>query len=529
MPEPLTTPVRPPTPEGIDARATGVSAARSATMAQRAWAGTPLRRRVELLRQFRGLLAEHAARLARASAQARQRPPAEALTAEVIPLADACRFLERCAGRILAPRALGRRGRPLWLNGVRSEIRHEPRGVVLIIAPSNYPLFIPGVQVLQALVAGNAVLLKPGAGGTSAAHALADLLHHAGFDHHLIHVLPESPEAARGAYEGGVAKVFLTGSAPSGAAVLGELAPRLVPATMELSGCDAVFIRADADLDLAVRCLCFGLRLNHGATCIAPRRIFVHRSVATELEGRLATALRGPTETAPPLKLKPELHRVLADALAEGAHLLSGQLRVNGDCVPPLVVAGASTSMRLLHEDVFAPVMSLVTVDDDHEAVEMARHCPYALGATIFSRDEFLARELAERVNAGVVIINDVIVPSADPRVPFGGRQRSGFGVTRGAEGLLEMTIPKVVAVRRSRFLPHLDAPNGDNDVLFQNYLLAAHGSGLAVRWRAAKALARLGLNRWRAARSRPPQPPPPAAGPSDSTATAIKTHPKTL
>ena len=112
------------------------------------------------------LIAEHAGQLAEASASARLRPTLESLTAEVLPLAEACRFLEREAGKLLAPLRLGKRGLPLWLAGVRSEIQREPFGVVLIIGPGNYPLLLPGVQLIQALVAGNAVLLKPGVGGT---------------------------------------------------------------------------------------------------------------------------------------------------------------------------------------------------------------------------------------------------------------------------------------------------------------------------------------------------------------------------
>jgi len=498
MLKPAPTPVPPPSLDAISPAAQALTAAKSAALAQRAWASTSLPRRVELLRTFRALLAEHGSHLAELSAKPRQRPVAESLTAEVIPLADACKFLERNACRILAPRRLGRAGRPGWLRAVTTKIQSEPLGVVLIIAPSNYPLLIPGVQALQALAAGNAVLIKPGANGTCAAQALADLLHHAGFDHRLVQVLPEATEAVRGALDGGVAKVFLTGSAETGAAVQAELAPRLIPATMELSGCDAVFVCADADLGLAVRALTFGLRLNHGATCIAPRRIFVHQSIATEFEGRLAAALQAESAERAPISLKPELQAALNEALAQGAHLLSGKWIHTGDCIPPLVVAGASASMRLLHEDVFAPVMSLVTVSDELEALEMAHQCPYALAATVFTQDKALADYLAERIHAGLIIVNDMIVPSADPRIPFGGRGRSGFGVTRGAEGLLEMTAPKVVCVRHTKFLPHLDRPTEDDAQLFSSYLLAAHGRNWLPRFAALTNLFRLMARRGR-------------------------------
>ncbi|HEV2456594.1 MAG TPA: aldehyde dehydrogenase family protein, partial [Verrucomicrobiae bacterium] len=153
----------------------------SARRAQAIWRRTPLNQRLALVRKLRHLIAEKAAVLAKAAADARGRPLSESLVSEVLPLADACLFLERNATKILATRRLGRQGRPIWLNGVHSEIHREPLGVILIIGPGNYPLLLPGVQLVQALVAGNAVLLKPGIGGTAAARQLLELIVRAGF------------------------------------------------------------------------------------------------------------------------------------------------------------------------------------------------------------------------------------------------------------------------------------------------------------------------------------------------------------
>ena len=189
------------------------SAMCSARSAQVRWAATSIQHRLARIRELRRLIAEHASVLAETSASARQRPTLESLTAEVLPLAEACRFLEREAAALLAPRRLGSRGLPLWLSGVRSEIRREPFGVVLIIGPGNYPLLLPGVQLIQALVAGNAVLLKPGVGGSCAARALIEIIHRAGFDSQLVALLPESTEAARAAIEAGPDMVLFTGSA----------------------------------------------------------------------------------------------------------------------------------------------------------------------------------------------------------------------------------------------------------------------------------------------------------------------------
>jgi acyl-CoA reductase-like NAD-dependent aldehyde dehydrogenase len=484
-----------------DTTAVVARAMTAARAAQSRWSRTPLTRRLELIRELRRLLAEHAPQLAEASASARQRPALESLTAEVLPLAEACRFLEREAGRVLAARRLGRGGRPLWLAGVRSEIHREPLGVILIIGPGNYPLLLPGVQLVQALAAGNAVVLKPGIGGTGAAHALAELVVRAGFDPHLVALLPESSEAARCAISARPDKVLFTGSAATGEKILGQLAPHLIPTTMELSGCDAVLVRADADLDLVVRALGFGLRLNAGATCMSPKRVLVHRSSATELEGRLAQNLcrnRGneylPSNRSAGLltwAATESLRPVLDEALAGGAHLIAGEISDDGSVTLPLVLGGVSPSSRLLREDIFAPVLALVTVADDHEAVLRANDCPFALTASIFTRDEPTARLLAARINAGAVTINDLIIPTADARLPFGGRGRSGFGVTRGAEGLLELTTPKVITVSRGKFRPAFDPPEPGDEALFNAYLRLVHGRGLKLRGAALVSLIR--------------------------------------
>lgn len=397
---------------------------RSARQTQEGWARVPLRERLWLLRSVRHRLVEKAEEIVRSVG----RPAAEVLTSEVIPLADACRFLEREAPGILAPRRLGSGGRPAWLGRVELEIRREPLGLVLILAPSNYPLFLPAVQALQAVAAGNAVLWKPGRGGFAAARAFADLTVLAGLDWRLIKVLPEDEETGRAAVAAGPDKIVLTGSADTGREVLSEAGRRLIPTIAELSGCDALFILPTARAghrERAARAIRFGLALNGGTTCIAPRRVFVPRPFAAELEARLAGL-----------------------------------------------------------------EVSLLAVGGMEEALRAASRSSYALGAAVFGPEEE-ARAFAGRVRAGVVTVNDVIVPTADPRLPFGGRGESGYGVTRGAEGLLEMTAVKAVAVRRGRWLPHLEARQPGDEELFKGWLAAAHGDGLRARAAGAVRLAR--------------------------------------
>jgi acyl-CoA reductase-like NAD-dependent aldehyde dehydrogenase len=257
---------------------------------------------------------------------------------------------------------------------------------------------------------------------------------------------------------------------------------------MELSGNDAVFVLPGADIALVADSLAYGLRLNGGATCIAPRRVFVSRSQGAALETALLTRIGTIPPTPLPDRIRALLHTLLDEAAASGARVLAHPGPAG---VPPIIIADAGPQLRLLHEDIFAPVLSLVPVADMAEALAIAALCPYALGASIFGPPD-AARALADAVNAGSVVINDLIVPTADPRLPFGGRGRSGFGVTRGAEGLLSMTAIKTVSTRSGRFRPHLAPATEADETRFGAMIALLHGT-VADRLRALAILARRG------------------------------------
>ena len=404
---------------------------------QTSWARTPICERLRVVRELRHLIAENADALAAAAAAVSDRPRAEKLVSEVLPLADACRWLEKNAARILAPRVCGKRGRPFWMQGFSFEVQRQPFGVVLVIGPGNYPLFLPAVHTLHALVAGNSVLLKPAPGTREVALAFARLAIDAGLDPALLTILPESVEAARDAIADGVGKVIFTGSSENGRDVLAILAETNTPSVMELSGEDAVIVLADADLDLVLRALRFGTRLNDGETCIAPRRLIVVQSIAHDLLARLSAA------------------------------------RV--------------------------PLLPIERVRDEAAAVLRANAADFALGASIFTHDIAKARALAAQIKTGFVLINDLIVPTADPRMPFGGVKASGFGTTRGDEGLLEMTFPHVVAIRRDRSHPHFDEPGANDAHVFAAYIRAAHGRH---RFTAIRALLRALIDKTKSRKS---------------------------
>lgn len=424
--------------------------------AQQTWRDWPLPRRLAVVRACRERLAADAPALAATVRAGSSRPLHETITAELLPLLAACRYLEREATRLLAPHFLGIRGRPVWLASGRGEVVRDPYGVVLVIGPSNYPLFLPGVQTLQALVAGNAVMWKPGRGGAACAHALRAALVAAGLPRDLLAIADDTTAVAEAAIAAGVDKIVLTGHVDSGRAVLAQAAHRPIPAVMELSGCDAMIVCADADPVLAAEAAAFGLTFNAGATCIAPRRVLVAPSRVQAFERALLARLHRTPALPVEAAVRQRAHALVAAAVADGARLLAGgsadpdEAAAAGGGMQPTLLTDVTPAMTIAGSDVFAPVLSIMPVLDEDVAVATVNASPYRLGASVFGAPR-TARALAARLDVGTVTINDLIVPTADPRAPFGGRGASGFGVTRGAEGLLDMTRPRVVWHKSAR------------------------------------------------------------------------------
>ena len=440
-------------------------------VAQRAWAARSVRERLRVVRAARELIAEDARLFA---GEVGGRGVADTLAAEVLPLLEACRYLERESVGILRVRKLRGR-RALWLRGVSGEVRREAHGVVLVIGPGNYPLFLPGVQALQGLVAGNAVIWKPGLGGEKVAQRFDVMMRRAGLPDGLLVVTDESRAAAERAIDVGVDKVFLTGSAATGRVVMRKLAETLTPSVMELSGCDAVFVLESADVERVVDALLFGLRLNGSATCMAPRRVFGGAAVMEALTQRLLVRAK----ELPAVALSAETGALVEEIVAD-AHKHEGVFVREAGAT---VILRGRTEMRAMSADVFAPLVTLCEVEGEAAALEAYAKCKYALTAAVFG-EERAALAMAAKIEAGTVLVNDVIVPTADARAPFGGRGKSGFGVTRGREGLLEMTAVKTVLIRRGKDARHYAPTAAEHAAMFGGYAIAAHGRGPGVRLR---------------------------------------------
>lgn len=454
---------------------------------QQGWCQRPVSERIRPLTRLRRLLVDHAAELCRDVERDIHRPGAEVFSTDLVPTAEALHFLERQSARILRPLRVPRRDRPMWLWGQRDVVYRRPHGVVGIIGTWNYPVFLNAVQIAQALTAGNAVLWKPSELMPRTADRLHRLFLEAGFPADLLQLLPATREAGPQLVEAAIDHLVFTGSAAVGRRIAARLGERLISSTLELSGVDALFVAADADLPLAAQAAWFGVTLNQGQTCLAVRRIFVERSVYPPFLKALQRAAR--SVIPKPLALDSQVRHareLLDDARQHGATVwtIGEDSPGSTSVMAPALIVDAPPDLRICHEATFAPIAAVIPCADLDEAIQHHEQGEYGLGASIFTADPTQAERLAARLSVGVVTVNDVIVPTAHPATPFGGRKSSGWGVTQGAEGLLAMTVPQVVSVRTGRWRPHFQPLDEQSPTaeLLRGYMEWKHGR-FAVRW----------------------------------------------
>ncbi|HVL13871.1 MAG TPA: aldehyde dehydrogenase family protein [Gemmata sp.] len=455
--------------------------------AQADWNKRPVRERLRPVRSLRALLVERADAVTEAVRADVGRTPVEVVGSELLPTAAALKFLEGRAARILAPRSVG--SRPTWLLGCRDTVHRRPWGAVGIIGTWNYPVFLNVVQIAQAVVAGNAVLWKPSENVPRTADLTTALFRDAGFPRDLLQQLPATREAGPQLAEAAVDYVVFTGSDAVGRKLAARLGERLVPSTLELSGCDAMFVLADADLDLAARAAWFGVTLNRGQTCIAVRRVFVQRPRYAEFVEKLrAFVARSQAVSLVTEGQRRQAEKLVADAVARGARALTPESKDLGPgAMPPTILTGVHPETLVCTEACFAPVAGVIPFDSTDEVEALVAPSPFALAASVFSADTTAAAELAARIPAGAVCVNDALAPTAHPATPFGGRGSSGWCVTQGEEGLLAMTVPQVVTVRKGTFRPHFDeaiSPDPATGDILRGLLRWTHARGLGERLR---------------------------------------------
>jgi acyl-CoA reductase-like NAD-dependent aldehyde dehydrogenase len=427
-----------------------------ARAAQTAWNDSGVRRRVSVLREFQRLLLEKKSEIADAISREAGKPRAEALVTEVLVVLDAARFLIENAHRLLRDEPVPHGNLATKLK--RGRLLREPYGVIGIIAPWNYPFSIPATETLAALVAGNAVVLKPSEFTSLVALELGSLLHAAGVANDVFQVLPG--DGATGAAlihsppDGpSIDKLVFTGSVATGRRIAAAAAERLLPVVLELGGKDPMLVLDDADLDVASSAAVWGAFVNAGQACLSVERCYVHRSlyesflkacVEKTKQLRIGNGADPRTDVGPMIHERQLLmvEAQVEEAVEHGARVLAGGTRLperGKNFYGPTVLADVTQQMRIMREETFGPVLPVAAFDSDEEAVRLANDSDYGLAASVWTRDRARGERLARRIQAGTVLVNDVISCFGISEAPHGGVKASGVGRTHGRFGLEEM------------------------------------------------------------------------------------------
>ena len=437
---------------GPDEVRRAVAASRAA---QSLWARIPARERAVRMRRVARLMDTRGDELAASVRAETGKPMMEAL-AEVVVSVDLIRFYAKVAPRHLRPRKVGTG----WMLTKAGWVEREPYGVVGAITPWNYPLILPMDCITPAVFAGNGVVLKPSELTPLTALLLPGLLEAAGIPEGLVQVVTGDGATGQALIRGGVDRVVFTGSTPTGRKVMEAAASGPTPVTLELGGKDPAIVLEDADLERAARGVVFGGFFNAGQTCIAVERVYVARSVyqpfverVVELAGTLRTG-SGDDADVGPVITPAQLHVIeaqVAEALAGGARALTGGRRTPGTRLfPPTVLVDATDSMAVMREESFGPLLPIVAVDGDDEAVRRANATGYGLFASVWTKDTRRGLGIARRLRAGGVSVNDVLTHYGVASLPIGGVGESGFGRRRGVDALDEMTRSRTLLTDRA-------------------------------------------------------------------------------
>lgn len=376
--------------------------------------------------------------------------PIRQAEAEIDKCAVGCGFYARSAEEFLTPR-------PIASDAARSYVRFDPLGAVLAIMPWNFPFWQVFRCAAPALAAGNVVLLKHSSNVPSCALAIEELLAEAGFPAGVFSTLLISADQTRDVIADElISAVSLTGSDAAGATVAAAAGKHVKKCVLELGGSDPFIVLADADVALAARQAVAARCQNTGQSCIAAKRFIVDASIAERFTAamkeqmerlKVGDPMDAATDVGPLARsdLRDDLHAQVTQSIAAGARLLAGGAVPSGPgyFYPPTLLDRVGREMPVFAEETFGPVAAVIVAGDEAEAVEIANNSRFGLGASIWTRNVQRGAELAAQIEAGSVFVNEIV--KSDPRLPFGGIKRSGYGRELSDYGIREFVNIKTV------------------------------------------------------------------------------------
>jgi succinate-semialdehyde dehydrogenase/glutarate-semialdehyde dehydrogenase len=421
----------------------------SAAMAQSKWRQCPIKERVELLRLIAKGLRTNRDRYAQLITKEMGKPIVES-AAEIEKCAWNCEFYAEHAPAFLADETV-------VSTASQSAIVYDPIGVVLAIMPWNYPFWQFFRFAAPVLAAGNGAILKHASNVPECALACEEVVREAGAPDGLVRaILIDTKEVARLIADDRIAAITLTGSTEVGAVVASQAGKALKKQVLELGGSDPFVVLADADLEEAAKAAVKSRFINVGQSCVNAKRFVVEESVAEHFVAlfcagvaklKVGDPLERDTNIGPMARanLRDTLHSQVERSVAAGARLVAGGQLVEGPgfYYSPTVLDHVTPEMPAFVEETFGPVAAIIRVANANEAIRLANKSEFGLGAALWTRDIENARALARRIDAGAVFINGLV--ASDPRLPFGGIKRSGYGRELGYHGIREFTNIKTI------------------------------------------------------------------------------------
>jgi acyl-CoA reductase-like NAD-dependent aldehyde dehydrogenase len=472
-----------------------------ARTAQAIWARVLMRQRCAHLRDLRDCILSSRNALADAVVAESGKPRVEALFADIFVAVDTAAYFAKSAGRLLEPERVPHHS--LAAKAKSGKVTYEPLGVIGIISSWNYPLAIPLSQIIPAVAAGNAVICKSSDFTPHCGALIEKLFADAGFPKDLVTVLQGGGEVGQALIEADPDKVLFTGSVATGRRVAEACAKRLIPTVLELGGKDAMLVLGDANLDVAASAAVWGSYTNCGQVCLSVERLFVERSVSDEFAARCLAKTKklrlgpgnDPTTDVGPMIRPQHVQRMVdlvEDAVSRGARVLCGghpRVDLGPNFFEPTVITNVGSTMKLFQEETFGPILAIQPVADAEEAIARANDSPFALSASVWTRDASRGQAIARRLRAGAVMVNDAVSYFAIAEAPHGGCSASGWGRTHGKAGLLEMVQTKYIDVDR---LPGREKPwwyryGADLERAADAFLQFEYSGGLVARLRNAR------------------------------------------
>ncbi|HUD22457.1 MAG TPA: NAD-dependent succinate-semialdehyde dehydrogenase [Acidobacteriaceae bacterium] len=418
----------------------------------------PLTHRALCMRKLAHLLEEEVADLAALITSEMGKPITQA-RAEIAKCASVCRYYAEHAARILAPE-------PIDPGSIDAFVRWYPLGVVLAVMPWNFPFWQVFRFIAPALMAGNVGLLKHASNVPQCALAIEALVRRAGFPRGCFQtLLIEARQVEAVLADERVAAVTVTGSESAGRAIAAQAGWLIKKSVLELGGSDPFIVMPSASLDAAVAAAVQARCINSGQSCIAAKRFLIADSIYDDFESRFAAAMDamqvgdpmledtqiGPLATA---QQREELHQQVQAALHAGASLLTGGecMLGRGNYYEPTVLAGVPRTSQVYREEFFGPVAMLFRVADIDEAILVANDTPFGLAASVWTRNRAEQTRFTAELQCGAVFFN--AQSASDPRLPFGGIKRSGYGRELSAAGMREFLNAKTVVTAQQAPTP---------------------------------------------------------------------------